>query len=187
MFDDPHSQTAGFIPEFQQELLLPGGEKSRRGWAHIETAYLLCPERYLDEFKHDPEYISFPSIYPLISFVAMLFMEQVMSGEWRIDPHDIPHFCYHEEARHDENQDEEFDEIEGLFGGFLIERVSIYHTRWPFLLIFEFGRGCDTFLLAQSQHSIHFTIHQGQKAKNGGWMQSHQRWWRIRVYRYSFI
>jgi hypothetical protein len=52
-------------------------------------------------------------------------MEQVISGVQRIDPHDIPHFCYSEYASHDETEGEEFDEIEGLFDGFLIERVSI--------------------------------------------------------------
>lgn len=52
-------------------------------------------------------------------------MEQVMSGDLRIDPHDIPHFCYSEDVRHDETLGEEYDEIEGLFGGFLIARVSV--------------------------------------------------------------
>jgi len=52
-------------------------------------------------------------------------MERVISGVQRIDPHDIPHFCYQEDATHNETEGEEFDEIEGLFGGFLIERVSI--------------------------------------------------------------
>jgi hypothetical protein len=52
-------------------------------------------------------------------------MEEVMSGTLRIDPHDIPHFCYSEDARHDETLGEEYDEIEGLFRGFLIARVSI--------------------------------------------------------------
>lgn len=55
MFEEPNSRTAGFIPELQQEPLLPGSEKSRRGWAYIETAYLLCPERHLEDFKRDPE------------------------------------------------------------------------------------------------------------------------------------
>ena len=75
-----------------------------------------------------------PSFYYLISFITRLFMEHVVSGEWRIDPHDIPHFCYHKDARHDENQDKEFDEVEGLFSGFLIEQVTISHishARWP--------------------------------------------------------
>ena len=53
-------------------------------------------------------------------------MERVMSGVQRIDPHDIPHFCYSEDVKHDETEGEEFDEIEGLFGGFLIVRVSIF-------------------------------------------------------------
>lgn len=55
MFEDPHSRTAGFHPDLRQDPLLPGSEKFHRGWAYIETAYLLCPERYLDEFKRDPE------------------------------------------------------------------------------------------------------------------------------------
>jgi hypothetical protein len=57
MFENPRSQTAGFNPELQQDPLLPGTEKSHRGWAYIETAYLLCPERYLEEFMRDPEYV----------------------------------------------------------------------------------------------------------------------------------
>ena len=56
-------------------------------------------------------------------------MEHVISGERRIDPHDIPHFCYREDTRHDENQEEEYDEVEGLFSGFLIEQVGTSHTR----------------------------------------------------------
>jgi hypothetical protein len=56
-------------------------------------------------------------------------MERVMSGDQRIDPHDIPHFCYSEDARHYETEGEEYDEIEGLFEGFLIERVSISYIR----------------------------------------------------------
>ena len=51
-------------------------------------------------------------------------MERVMSGDMRIDPHEIPHFCYSEDVRHDATLGEEYDEIEGLFGGFLIARVS---------------------------------------------------------------
>jgi hypothetical protein len=61
MFEKPGSQTAGFIPELQQDPLLPGSEKSHRGWAYIETAYLLCPERYVEEFKRDPEYLLYLS------------------------------------------------------------------------------------------------------------------------------
>jgi hypothetical protein len=57
MFEDTKSQTAGFHPDVRQDRLLPGSEKSRRGWAHIETAYLLCPERYVEEFKLYPEYV----------------------------------------------------------------------------------------------------------------------------------
>jgi len=58
-------------------------------------------------------------------------MEQVMSGVQRIasDPHDIPHFCYSEDASHNETEGEEFDEIDGLFSGFLISRVSIFPIR----------------------------------------------------------
>ena len=48
-------------------------------------------------------------------------MEQVMSGVQRIDPHDIPHFCYTDGAS--------FNEIEGFFGGSLISRVSIFLMR----------------------------------------------------------
>lgn len=59
MFEDSQSRTAGFHPDLQQDRLIPGTDKSLRGWAYIETAYLLCPERYLDEFKADPEYILF--------------------------------------------------------------------------------------------------------------------------------
>jgi hypothetical protein len=51
-------------------------------------------------------------------------MEEVSSGVRRIDPHDIPHFCYQEGSVHDADQNEEFDEIEGLFGGYLLHRVS---------------------------------------------------------------
>ena len=51
-------------------------------------------------------------------------MEQVMSGVQHIDPYDIPHFYYHDDARHDETECEVSDEIEGLFGRFLIERIS---------------------------------------------------------------
>lgn len=57
-------------------------------------------------------------------------MERVMSGVQRIDPHDIPHFCYSDDIRHDETDGEEFDEIVGLFEGFLLERVSFFHTRY---------------------------------------------------------
>ena len=57
MFEDPGSHTAGFLPELQQDPLIPGDDKSRRGWAYIETAFLLCPERYLEDFKMDPEYV----------------------------------------------------------------------------------------------------------------------------------
>jgi hypothetical protein len=64
MFEDPKSQTAGFRLDLRQDRILPGSEKSRRGWAHIETAYLLCPERLLEEFKQDPQYVN--SVY--ISF-----------------------------------------------------------------------------------------------------------------------
>ena len=52
-------------------------------------------------------------------------MERVMSGVQRIDPHDIPHFCYTEDTIHDETDGEEYDEIIGLFGGFLLQRVRI--------------------------------------------------------------
>ena len=48
-----------------------------------------------------------------------------MSGDLCIDPHDIPHFCYSEDVTHDATLGEEFDEIEGLFGGFLIARVGV--------------------------------------------------------------
>ena len=48
-----------------------------------------------------------------------------MSGDLCIDPHDIPHFCYSEDVTHDATLGEEFDEIEGLFRGFLITRVGV--------------------------------------------------------------
>jgi hypothetical protein len=54
-------------------------------------------------------------------------MERVMSGVQRVDPHDIPHFCYTEETIHNETEGEEYDDIVGLFGGFLLHRVSIFH------------------------------------------------------------
>jgi hypothetical protein len=54
-------------------------------------------------------------------------MERVMSGVQRIDPHDIPHFCYTEETIHNETEGEEYDDIVGLFGGFPLHRVSIFH------------------------------------------------------------
>ena len=56
-------------------------------------------------------------------------MEQIISGVQRIDPHDIPHFCYTEDTKHDETEGEEYDEIVGLFGGFLLERVTISHFK----------------------------------------------------------
>ena len=49
MFEEPGTRTAGFHPDLQQEPLIPGAEKSLRGWAYIETAFLLCPERHLEE------------------------------------------------------------------------------------------------------------------------------------------
>ena len=54
-----------------------------------------------------------------------------MSGVQRIDPHDIPHFCYTDGASHNETEGEKFDEleIEGFFGGFLISHVSIFPMR----------------------------------------------------------
>jgi hypothetical protein len=58
MFEDPCTRTAGFHPTLQQELLIPGSEKSVRGWAYLETAFLLCPERHLDEFKRDPKCVA---------------------------------------------------------------------------------------------------------------------------------
>lgn len=94
-------------------------------------------------------------------------MERVMSGVQRIDPHDIPHFCYSEDSIHDATDGEEFDEIDGLFDGFLIERVSFSHEIIA-LLIIAFGRVCDTFLLAHSQRSTRFTVRLGQKGKDGG-------------------
>ena len=57
MFEDPQSRTAGFHPDLRHEPILPGSPKSHRGWAHLETAYLLCPERYLEEFRQDPQYV----------------------------------------------------------------------------------------------------------------------------------
>ena len=57
MFEDPQSRTAGFHPDLHHEPILPGSPKSHRGWAHLETAYLLCPERYLEEFRQDPQYV----------------------------------------------------------------------------------------------------------------------------------
>jgi hypothetical protein len=55
MFENPSQKTAGFNEELQEDPLVPGSAKSLRGWNYIETAYLLCPERSLDEFLNDPE------------------------------------------------------------------------------------------------------------------------------------
>jgi hypothetical protein len=64
------------------------------------------------------------SVVVSLSFLIRKFMEEVGSGVRHIDPHDIPHFCYQEGSIHDADENEEFDEIEGLFGGFLLHRVS---------------------------------------------------------------
>jgi hypothetical protein len=37
--------------------LNPHGEKNIRGFNHVETARLLCPEHRLAEFDSDPEFI----------------------------------------------------------------------------------------------------------------------------------
>ena len=75
MFEDLQSQTAGFHPDLRQDQILPGSEKSFRGWANIETAYLLCPERYLEEFRNDPQYGFFLSSLLSDVFLAHLWNE----------------------------------------------------------------------------------------------------------------
>ena len=120
-------------------------------------------------------------------FLIRRFMEEVSSGIQHIDPHNIPHFCYQEGSTHNGDQNEEFDEVEGHFGGFLLHQVSTYSNKNVIWLTMAFVcRGCDTSLLVHSQHSIYCTMLQEQRSENGGWMQSHQRWWHTHVSRYYF-
>jgi len=101
---------------------------------------------------------------------ARLFMEQVCAGVRRIDPHDIPHFCYCEGSVHDEDEYEEYDELEGLFGGFLLERVSTSFQEFWFIDYFLGSRYAIS-LVVQNRRSILSTAHQGQRQDSGVWVQ----------------
>jgi len=108
-----------FPPELQDEKLISSDSKSRRGFQNIETAYLLCPLRFKALFEENPQYVNAHIyVYSMVTFRCRAFLDKVKDGSIILTARDLPLFMYDQG-----NQYDEYDEVTGLFRGFLLVRV----------------------------------------------------------------
>jgi hypothetical protein len=109
-----------FSSELQGKPLITSDSKALRGFQHIDLAVHLCPLKLKAHFEHDPMYASCESFFHANELFSRDFMNQVEDGTIEITADDLPSFLYETET--DYNPD---DEVNGLFRGFLLVRVSL--------------------------------------------------------------